>query len=71
MSGLLVTAKMREREKERVYEKKLLKEQKEEDELYGDQPKFITNAYKQKLLEDQKWDYENKYVILDDVRISN
>lgn len=59
-----MTAKMREREKDRVYEKMLLKERKEEDELYGDQPKFVTNAYKQKLLEDQKWEYENRYVCL-------
>ncbi len=53
---------MREKEKERVYEKKLLKERTEEDKEFGDKPKFMTTAYKKKLLEDQKWEYEDKWV---------
>ena len=54
---------MREKEKERVYEKKLLKERTEEDKEFGDKPKFMTTAYKKKLLEDQKWEYEDRYAI--------
>jgi hypothetical protein len=53
---------MREKEKERVYEKKLLKERTEEDKEFGDKPKFMTSAYKKKLLEDQKWEYEDRCV---------
>ena len=54
----MVTAKMREKEKDLIYEKKLLKERKVEDAEFTDKPKFITTAYKQKLLEDKKWEYE-------------
>ena len=57
------TAKVREKEKERIFEKKLLKERKEEDEKFGDQEKFVTSAYKQKMLEAQKWEYEDKCVL--------
>lgn len=54
------SAKIREKEKERVYEKKLLKERLEEDKIYGDQPKFLTSAYKKKLMEQKKWEYEER-----------
>jgi coiled-coil domain-containing protein 55 len=56
-------AKIREKEKERIYERKLLKERQVEDAQFGDQPKFITSAYKQKLLEEKKWNYEDRYDI--------
>lgn len=52
---------MREKEKERIFEKKLLKERAEEDKEFGDKPKFVTAAYKNKMIEDQKWEYENRY----------
>jgi coiled-coil domain-containing protein 55 len=61
---LLSTAKMREKEKDRIYERKLLKEREVEDKEFGDKPKFLTSAYKKKMQEDQKWEYENKYVNL-------
>lgn len=54
------TSKMRKLERDRVYEKKLLKERKEEDEQFGDKPKFMTAAYKKKLQEDEKWEYEER-----------
>jgi coiled-coil domain-containing protein 55 len=63
VNNLLSTAKMRDKEKERVYEKKLLKERTEEDKEFGDKPKFMTSAYKKKLLEDQKWEYEDRCVL--------
>jgi coiled-coil domain-containing protein 55 len=47
-------------EKERIFERKLVKERKEEDEKYGDKPKFMTSAYKKKLQETEKWEYEDK-----------
>ena len=57
-------AKVREKEKERIYERKLLKERLVEDKEFQtkdkDQPKFITSAYKNKLLEEKKWNYEDQ-----------
>lgn len=50
---------VREKERDRIYEKKLLKERELEDKEFADQPKFMTSAYKQKLIEDKKWAYEN------------
>jgi hypothetical protein len=38
----------------------LLKERQQEDAEYGDKPKFITSEYKRKLMEDQKWEIEDK-----------
>lgn len=55
IGGLLSTAKQREKEREIAHERKLLKEREEEDKLYGDKPKFVTSAYKDKLAEDQKY----------------
>jgi hypothetical protein len=60
VNNLLTTAKMREKEKERVYEKQLLKERQIEDQEFGDKPKYMTAAYKKKLIEDKKWEYEDK-----------
>ena len=37
-----------------------MKERKKEDELFGDAPKYLTSAYKKKLMEDQKWEYEDQ-----------
>ena len=61
INNLKTTASIREREKERIFERKLLKDRKVEDEEFGDKPKFVTAAYKQKLIETQKWEYEDKY----------
>jgi coiled-coil domain-containing protein 55 len=56
----MTTASVRGKERDRIYEKKLIKERKIEDEEYGDKPKFVTSAYKQKLIDDQKWEAEDK-----------
>ena len=64
VNNLLATSKMREKEKERVFEKNLLKERKVEDAEFGDKDKFVTAAYKKKLLEDKKWEYEDRSVLL-------
>ena len=58
--NLKTTATVRDKEKERIFERKLLKERKQEDEEFGDKEKFVTAAYKQKLMESQKWEYEDK-----------
>jgi coiled-coil domain-containing protein 55 len=62
--NLKATATVRDKEKERIFERKLLKERKQDDEEFGDKEKFVTAAYKQKLMESQKWEYEDKYVLL-------
>lgn len=53
-------AQVREKEKERIFDRKLLKEREQEDAQFGDKPKFLTAAYKQKLLDEKKWEYEDK-----------
>lgn len=60
ISSMMATAKMREHEKERIFERKLLREREQEDAQYPDQDKFITSAYKEKLLEKMKWEQEDK-----------
>jgi coiled-coil domain-containing protein 55 len=60
ISNLKSMAKLREREREKQYERRLLKEQQEEAKEVGDKEKFITSAYKAKLMEDEKWKYEEK-----------
>lgn len=60
ITNLMNMAKVREKEKERIFERKLLKERTVEDEQFPDQPKFITTAYKNKLLEEKKWNYEDQ-----------
>ena len=58
----MAMAKVREKEKDRIYERKLLKERKLEDDEFKDKEKFMTEAYKQKLKEDNKWNYEDRFV---------
>jgi coiled-coil domain-containing protein 55 len=48
-------AKQRAREHDIVYERQLAKERAKEDHLFGDKEKFVTSAYKKKLMEDAKW----------------
>lgn len=58
IGGLLKTAQRRDKEKEIVHEKKLLKDRQAEDALYGDLPKFVTSAYKAKLEADEAFKRE-------------
>ncbi|CAL9126334.1 unnamed protein product [Musa textilis] len=55
IEALMEKAKLREREHEIVYERKLLKERSKDDHLYADKEKFVTSAYKKKLAEQAKW----------------
>lgn len=52
---LLEKAKLRTQEYDVVYERQLAKERAKEDHLYGDKEKFVTGAYKKKLMEQAKW----------------
>jgi len=60
ISDLKSAALVREKEKDRVYERRLLKERELEDKEFGDTEKFVTQAYKEKLLEQRKWEYEDR-----------
>lgn len=60
VESLMAVAKVREKESDRAYERRLLKERKVEDEEFKDKAKYMTSAYKQKLIEDNKWNYEDK-----------
>ncbi len=63
IDSLKASAKVREKEKERIFERKLLKEREKEDADFGDKPRFVTSAYKEKLKELEKWDYEDKLAL--------
>lgn len=55
IQALIDKAKVREREHEIIYERKLAKERSKEDHLFADKDKFVTGAYKKKLAEQAKW----------------
>ena len=58
IAQLKEAADFRKREQDVTYERRLMKEREKEDELYGDNEKFITSAYRKKLEEDEKWKKE-------------
>jgi hypothetical protein len=58
----LQAAEIKKAEQDRQYERRLQKERKEEDEEFQDKEKFITAAYRQKLIEQKKWDIIDTYV---------
>lgn len=62
IQDLLKSAKVREREREAIYERKVAREQAEEDaqEEYQGKEKFVTKAYKRKLEERKRWDTEQE-----------
>lgn len=57
ITNLLKTAQRRNQEQEVIYERKLAKEQQEEDAnlQYEGKEKFITSSYRQKLAEREQW----------------
>ncbi|RWR92036.1 nuclear speckle splicing regulatory protein 1 isoform X1 [Cinnamomum micranthum f. kanehirae] len=55
IEALMNKAKVREREHEIIYERKLAKERSKDDHLFADKEKFVTSAYKKKLAEQAKW----------------
>lgn len=60
IQALMDKAKVREREHEIIYERKLAKERTKEDHLFADKDKFVTGAYKKKLAEQAKWLEEDR-----------
>ncbi|RYG62744.1 DUF2040 domain-containing protein [archaeon] len=61
IGNLKAAAAVRDREKERAYERKLLRER-ESEEGAEEGLKFVTQAYREKLAQDKQWDYEDRYV---------
>lgn len=63
--NLKSAALVREKEKDRIFEKKLLKERLADEEGMDKDAadtKFVTSAYKKKLMEQKKWETEDRYV---------
>lgn len=59
IATLMEKAKIREIENERIRDKRLLNERKQEDALYEGKEKFISASYKRHLMERKKWDEED------------
>jgi coiled-coil domain-containing protein 55 len=55
IEALMEKAKIREKEWSIAYDRKLHRELEAEKEMYAGKEKFVTSAYKQKLLDDQKY----------------
>ena len=60
IQALIEKSKVREREQEIVYERKIAKEREKDDHLHSDKEKFVTGAYKRKLAEQAKWLEEDR-----------
>jgi coiled-coil domain-containing protein 55 len=62
IGDLLKAAKVRERERDAIYERRIAREQAEEDakEEYAGKEKFVTKAYKRKLEERKRWEQEEE-----------
>jgi coiled-coil domain-containing protein 55 len=62
VGDLLVNSKKREREREAIHERKVAREQAEEDahEDYRGKEKFVTKAYKRKLEERKQWEAQEE-----------
>lgn len=72
IGNIMATAKIREKERELVHDKKIIKEREREDQLYGDKPKFVTSSYKAKLEEDRQYEVMvAESEVHDDVRKQN
>ncbi|EKX32365.1 hypothetical protein GUITHDRAFT_82379, partial [Guillardia theta CCMP2712] len=70
--ALIAKTNERKREDERLFEKRLVTELKQELEENGDSEKFVTSAYKAQLMANKKWEDErnakDNFVAKDDVR---
>lgn len=60
IGDLLKAAKQRERERDVIHERKVAKEQAQEEAEYKGKDKFVTKAYKQKLAERELWAQEEE-----------
>lgn len=55
IQAILDKTKERKREQDIIYDRKLQREKEQEGNLFGDKEKFVTAAYKKKLIEQKKW----------------
>ncbi|CBJ26890.1 conserved unknown protein [Ectocarpus siliculosus] len=61
IGNLLKQAKMRAVESDRIFDRKLQKEREAQDKLEGEATmKFVTSAYKKKLMEQKKWELQQQ-----------
>ncbi|BFZ18298.1 hypothetical protein BsWGS_21338 [Bradybaena similaris] len=60
--GLLKAAEQKKKEEEKRKERKVQKEREAEGEMFADKEKFVTSAYKQKMLEMQEEDEKERRV---------
>ncbi|CAM9714420.1 unnamed protein product [Hapterophycus canaliculatus] len=61
IGNLLKQAKMRAVESDRIFDRKLQKEREEQDKLEGEATmKFVTSAFKKKLMEQKKWELQQQ-----------
>ncbi|GMH41386.1 hypothetical protein BSKO_09296 [Bryopsis sp. KO-2023] len=60
IAALLETAARRNKEQDVVYDRRMIKDRKKEDHLFGDKEVFVTSAYKKKLQEEKLWLEEQK-----------
>ncbi|KAG7350783.1 coiled-coil domain containing protein [Nitzschia inconspicua] len=62
IGDLLKAAQVRERERDAIYERRIAREQAEEDakEEFSGKEKFVTKAYKRKLEERKQWELEQE-----------
>lgn len=60
ITGLLKAAEVKKKEEERRLERKVQKEREAEGEMYADKEKFVTSAYKQKMVEMQEAEEKEK-----------
>jgi len=62
MENLLHQAKLRDFERDKAHERKMLKEQKEDETLYEGKERFVTSSYKRKLEEREEFEKESKRI---------
>lgn len=55
IQAILDKTKERKREQDVIYDRKLQREKEAEGNLFGEKEKFVTAAYKKKLIEQKKW----------------
>ena len=58
IKNLQQSAKVRDINNQRAFDRKLLKERSAEDAEFGEKEAFITTAYQQKLDIEKRWEYE-------------
>jgi len=58
IQAIIDKSQQRQLEQDLIYERKLKKEQEQDGEMFGDKDRFVTGAYKEKLIAAKKWEEE-------------